>query len=110
MRRLLQSRDQISLTDVLQVFGWVEKTHLRGRLVYFRVRETRAEVSDLQHESLVRKLQIQPDSAFYPWLEKQLARRFDYVCCHDLAQFRREKRPITRAGQIKAPGRAPRKG
>ncbi|MDZ7810478.1 MAG: hypothetical protein U5L11_10580 [Arhodomonas sp.] len=73
------------------VADWVERTHLRGRLVYYRVREPRATQSpDLHPDSLVRKLAIRPDSAFYPWLEAELARRFDYACCADLDRFRRE--------------------
>jgi uncharacterized protein YPO0396 len=87
-----------------RVADWVDRTHLRGRLVYFRVRDSRGEVSSAAPESLVHKLRIQPDSAFYPWLERELVRRFDYVCCEDMTRFRREQRAITRTGQIKAPG------
>ncbi|MFB4203234.1 ATP-binding protein [Arhodomonas sp. KWT2] len=87
------------------VAEWVERTHLRGRLVYYRVRQPRETRSaDLHPDSLVRKLAIRPDSAFYPWLEKELARRFDYACCADLARFRREPKAVTRAGQIKTGG------
>ena len=87
------------------VADWVERTHLRGRLVYFRVREAApAGTPDLRPDSLVRKLAIQPQSAFYGWLEHELARRFDYACCTDLQQFRRETHALTRAGQIKAGG------
>ncbi|MCK8515009.1 ATP-dependent exonuclease SbcCD, C subunit-like protein [Methylonatrum kenyense] len=88
-----------------RVAEWVDRTHLRGRLVYYRVREARdAPPPQLQPQSLVRKLAVRPESAFYGWLEQELARRFDYACCTDLQQFRREKRAITRAGQIKAGG------
>ncbi len=86
------------------VAEWVDATHLRGRLVYYRVRAPRGAPADLHPRSLVRKLAIKPDSDFYPWLEAELARRFDYACCEDLADFRREKRAVTRAGQIKAGG------
>ena len=85
------------------VADWVEKTNLRGRLVYFRVRQQHpTEPPELQPSSLVHKLDIRPDSEFYPWMEQSLARRFDYACCDDLSQFRRESRAITPAGQIKA--------
>jgi uncharacterized protein YPO0396 len=88
-----------------RVSEWVDRTHLRGRLVYFRVRETaRAELPSLHPDSLVRKLAIRPDSAFYDWLERELAHRFDVACCQTGAQFRRETRAITRMGQIKSPG------
>ncbi|MCQ4322160.1 ATP-binding protein [Stutzerimonas stutzeri] len=85
------------------VAQWVERTHLGERLVYFRVRERRPQAPpSLQADSLVRKLQIKPDTSFYNWLEGELARRFDYACCASLEQFRREERAVTRAGQVKA--------
>ncbi len=88
-----------------QVADWVDRTHLRGRLVYFRVRgTTRGDVSALHPDSLVRKLAIKPDSPCYEWLERELARRFDVACCATSEQFRRETRAITRAGQTKSPG------
>ncbi len=87
------------------VAEWVERTHLRGRLVYYRVREPhRAGTVTLHPQSLVRKLAIRPESAFYGWLEQELGKRFDYACCDDLTAFRREQRAITRAGQIKSGG------
>ncbi len=87
------------------VAAWVDRTHLRGRLVYYRVRDRRDRpAGDLHPDSLVRKLAIRPDSAFYTWLEAELTRRFDYACCDDLDRFRREPRAVTRAGQIKAGG------
>ena len=94
-----------------RVARWVDATHLSGRLVYFRVRERRgsglsahAEPRQLHAHSLVRKLSIKPDSAFYEWLERELARRFDVACCVTLEQFRRETRAMTRSGQIKDRG------
>ncbi len=88
-----------------RVADWVDRTHLKGRLVYFRVREsTPAHAPNLNADSLVRKLSIKPDSPFYAWVEQELARRFDYVCCETLDQFRRERQAVTRAGQTKAGG------
>ncbi|MGO1461836.1 MAG: ATP-binding protein [Marinobacter sp.] len=93
----------VSDTHYAAVADWVEKTNLRGRLVYFRVRQQQTSVPPGLHpESLVHKLDIQPDSEFYGWLEQELARRFDYACCEDMNQFRRESRAITPSGQIKA--------
>ncbi|RQS61283.1 ATP-dependent exonuclease SbcCD, C subunit-like protein [Burkholderia sp. Bp8963] len=87
------------------VAAWVDRTHLRGRLVYFRVRAARvAEAMELHRDSLARKLAIKPDSLFYGWLEREIGRRFDYACCDTQEQFRRETRAITHAGQAKAPG------
>ncbi len=85
-----------------RVAEWVDHTHLRGRLVYFRVRSgTTQELPTLHPYSLVRKLAIKPDTPFYQWLEQELARRFDVACCASMEQFWREPRAITRLGQIK---------
>ena len=86
------------------VADWVDRSHLRGRLVYFHVRPRRqGDTPDLHRDSLVRKLAVKPDSPFYDWLERELAHRFDVACCATQEQFRRETRAITRAGQIKDP-------
>lgn len=88
-----------------QVAEWVDRTHLRGRLVYFRVRkEADSGLPDLHPNSLVRKLAIRPESSFYAWLERHLAQRFNYACCESLEQFRREQLAVTKSGQIKARG------
>jgi uncharacterized protein YPO0396 len=91
-----------------RVSEWVDRTHLRGRLVYFRVRpasrDVRGDLPTPHRDSLARKLAVKPDSAFYAWLERELVHRFDLACCTSQDQFRRETRAITRTGQIKAPG------
>ncbi len=90
------------------VSEWVDRTQLKGRFVYFRVRpskrDLRGELPGLHPDSMARKLVIKPDSPFYPWLERELAHRFDLACCTSQDQFRREARAITRAGQIKGTG------
>ncbi|MDP3673301.1 MAG: ATP-binding protein [Telluria sp.] len=87
------------------VAAWVDRTHLGSRLVYYRVRASVVpDQRSLQPHSLARKLAIKPESAFYHWIEAELGRRFDYACCENLEQFRREKLAVTRNGQIKAGG------
>ncbi len=84
------------------VARWVERTHLATRLVYFRTRPARGgDRRELGPRSLVHKLTVKPDSAFYDWLMVELARRFDYACCDTLDDFRREPQAVTRAGQAK---------
>lgn len=86
-----------------QVARWVDGARLGGRLVYFRVRAPRdARQREVSPDSLARKLIIKPDSGYWAWLEREIARRFDYVCCSDIDRFRREQRALTLAGQIKA--------
>jgi uncharacterized protein YPO0396 len=84
------------------VAEWVDQTHLHGRLVYYRVRQGgRVELPSLHAEALARKLAIKTDTPFYDWLERELAQRANLVCCTSSAQFRRETRAISLAGQIK---------
>lgn len=86
------------------VAEWVNRQHLGARLVYFHVRSHKSAQTGSAHpQSLVRKLLIKPDTAYYDWLEQELRRRFDLACCDDAEQFRRETRALTRAGQVKDP-------
>ncbi len=88
-----------------QVSAWVNQTQLGRKLVYFRVREPLGQPrTDLHTQSLVHKLRIKPGTPLRPWLESEVARRFDYACTQDLRDFRREQQAITPAGQIKGGG------
>ncbi|NTW82609.1 MAG: ATP-dependent exonuclease SbcCD, C subunit-like protein [Chlorobiaceae bacterium] len=87
------------------VAEWVDRTHLKGRLVYFRVRQTvRREPLPDNPVALLHKLMIRADSPHFDWLEREISNRFDVVCCDSQEEFRREKKAITVAGQIKMPG------
>ena len=88
-----------------QVAEWVDRTQLNGRLVYFRVRPAaRREALPDDAAALPHKLRIRSDSPHFDWLEREIAHRFDLVCCTSQEEFRREKKAITIAGQIKMPG------
>ena len=88
-----------------RVAEWVDRTHLGGRLVYYRVLKARAgDRAALYPASLVNKVAIKPESDFYSWLDAELCARFNYVCCETMEQFRREPLAVTRAGQSKGRG------
>lgn len=85
-----------------EVTEWVDRTHLRGRLVYYKV--TGDDIRFIRNPdigSLPSKLLVKPDSPFCEWLEDQLHRRFDYTCCESLDEFRKVKKGLTLSGQIK---------
>jgi uncharacterized protein YPO0396 len=87
------------------VAGWVDATHLNGRLVYYRVQSRSGTVRPRRDpRAMSNKLAIKDDSPFYDWLQRQLDERYDHVCCAGLDEFRREEKAITRTGQIKAGG------
>jgi len=102
---LLVSDDHYS-----QVSQWVDETHLRGRVVYYRVRthagsaRSRRDTPMPSSDSLVNKLLVHPDTPFRDWLNNELAHRFDYTCCESQQQFHRELRAITVNGQTKGRG------
>lgn len=85
-----------------QVSSWVDRTNLRGRLVYYRVSEG---ARSLRHETdptlLPEKLLCKPDSPLRTWVRDQLYRRFDFTCCSTMDEFRRVSKGLTRMGQIK---------
>lgn len=87
------------------VANYVDQTHLKGRLVYYRVRTPSKPVHNtVDRRSLCRKVSIKTDSGLYSWLEQEVHQRFDYSCCDNLNEFRKETRGITATGQIKSSG------
>ncbi len=81
---------------------WVEKSHLGSRLVYYRVRQPADYLpTPASPDSLLGKLEIKPACEQYDWLHKEL-QRFDYLCCEDMASFRRSDKALTINGQIKS--------
>jgi len=83
------------------VSQYVNDTHLGQRLVYYRVADARpADLRPPGPQSLVRKLELR-ETSYRPWLEAELARRFDYACVDNLRDFRREERALTREGQVR---------
>ncbi len=86
-----------------RVSSYVDKTNLKGRLVYFKVPDSikyRTQKEILEN-SLLNKIEIKSDTPFYDWLENELTEGFDYNCCETIEQFQRESKAITRNGQIK---------
>ncbi len=86
-----------------RVAEWVDRTRLRGRLVYYRCHGPARSLVEAPAElSLLNKIRIRADSPMQAWLDAELRRRFDVVCAPDLERFRHERQAITRAGQIKS--------
>ncbi len=80
----------------------VDAQHLGVRLVYERVPPGEAHLAgeDPGRRSLVRKLAI-ADAECAPWVRAMLARRYDYACVESVAELRRTRRGVTRAGQVR---------
>ncbi|MBL0264107.1 MAG: AAA family ATPase, partial [Leptospiraceae bacterium] len=86
----------------MEVNNFINKTRLRGKLVYFRMiendnRNTKPNSSD----SLFYKLEFKPNSPFTYWLESRILNDFNYICADSLKDFQKEDRAVTREGLIK---------
>lgn len=105
--RLLHSFAQTLLVPVHHydaVSAWAEG-HIGARLVYFRVpANVPAQRQRRNPQALSEKLRLRDDTPLYHWLQREVDKRFDHVCCTSIEQFRRETRAITRNGQIKTGG------
>ena len=86
-----------------QVADWVDRTHLRGRLVYFRC----ALPPGLSFRNCI------PTRWYVNWqsnrlavlrlAERELSHRFNLACCITGEQFLRETRAITQADRSSRP-------
>ncbi len=86
-----------------KVSRYIDKTNLKGRIVYLRVMKSKKlSLPQLVENSVVEKIDILHDTPFYEWLEKELYSRFDYSCVENMTEFRRFKRALTQNGQIKS--------
>jgi len=85
---------------------YVDQTHLKGRLVYFRVPDSlrEADIKTSDDRSLINKIRIKSDTPYYGWLVRELGKRFDYICCDSMEDFYRFPKAITQQGQIKTGG------
>lgn len=95
-------------THYAQVSDWVDRTHLRGQLVYFRMAPVAATQAPSRaaagSATLTQKLALKEDSPHLAWLRQRLVADFDLVCCDTMEEFRREPRALTRLGQVKTGG------
>ncbi|MEG3924819.1 MULTISPECIES: SbcC/MukB-like Walker B domain-containing protein [unclassified Microcoleus] len=89
------------------VNAYVNRTHLGGKLVYYRVTSIAPNPTQraLNPQQVPSKLEIKGDNqTFYHWLKDRLVRNFNYVCCDTEAQFQRETVAIMRTGLTKQGG------
>ncbi|OHV44247.1 hypothetical protein BCD48_25760 [Pseudofrankia sp. BMG5.36] len=87
---------------------WIDRNHLRARLIYFRVPSAVGPPRQRQARGgnalLVDRLDLKSDSPFLPWLRRELESRADHECVATMDDFRRAAKAVTRAGQIKHTG------
>ncbi|WP_457966118.1 hypothetical protein M1E17_06015 [Arthrobacter sp. D1-29] len=82
------------------VSTWVDANNLKGRLVYLKVGDGYSPRA-AEPGTLAAKIAIKQGTPFRDFLLDELASRFDYVCCDNLADFRRHPKALTANGQLK---------
>lgn len=83
---------------------YVNRTHLRGKLVYLKVRTNlkSKEFFETAKNSLLGKIKIKGDSPLYESLKGMLEDRFDIACVKTIEEFRKQKQALTINGQYKS--------
>lgn len=86
-----------------EVSSFVDKNNMKGRIVYYRIPDKTAvgKRKEAESNSLIRKIEIKPDSEFYDWISGELFERFNFICCDSIEEFQRVVRALTKNGQIK---------
>lgn len=83
------------------VSAWADG-HIGARLVYYRIPDGVPALRERRHpQALSEKLRLKADAPLYNWLQREVDKRFQHICCASIEQFRRETKAITRAGQMK---------
>ena len=87
-----------------KVSNYVDKTNLKGRLVYLKVDTKEPAVTQGINtpQSLLYKIELKADTPYYGALKSILHQKFDIPCVEDMADFRRYKRALSINGQFKA--------
>ena len=91
-------------THYQAVNAYVNQTHLKARLVYYRVTPVVASPTQraLNLRQIPHKLEIKQDNdTFSQWLRDRLVRQYSYACCDTVEQFQHETLAITRTGLLK---------
>lgn len=92
----------VSEANYHAVSQYIDRTNLRGRIVYFRTtRSGNRSYEVVPDNSLIHKVEIKPETVFEDWLENHLEERYNYLCVESLEEFRRSPYALTRQGQIK---------
>jgi uncharacterized protein YPO0396 len=86
------------------VSGYVDRTFLKGRLVYIRTLPQAAPAQAPKPNSVVQKVVV-ADGPFRQWINSELRQRFDLECLETAEELRARPSGVTKMGQIKAGGR-----
>ena len=87
----------------IDVSKYIEKNYLKTKLVYFYVDLAfdKGEINIADKDSVIQKLRIKEESEYKDWIKKQLFKRFNYICCNSVNEFKNYEKALSINGQIK---------
>lgn len=87
-----------------RVSEYVNKTNLRGKLVYLKVFKKRKNLDyfEVEKNSLLHKIEKKADSPFYEPLSQMLQERYNIPCVESLDEFTKLKKALSKNGQYKS--------
>ena len=104
------STSQIVVIDIIVNLAVVFFRHnLRGRIVYHRYDGGELlrgfDRRFVEEDSLLNKIDYNPNANYINWLEDRLRSEFDYTCVHSLEDFNHiNEKAVTKEGLIKSKG------
>ncbi len=88
-----------------QVNEYVNKTNLRGRIIYHRYQSYSSLKSMLGNNradnDLVAKLQFKKNNQYTEWIEDKIIEHYNFNCVNNLEEFNRYEKALTKEGLIK---------
>jgi uncharacterized protein YPO0396 len=89
-----------------KVNEYVNKTNLKGRIIYQRYRGFTSlgnlTIKSISQNSLLNKIEFKSKNLYIPWLKDIISSQFNYACVNDLLELNRyDERAITKEGLIK---------
>ena len=76
-----------------RVSNYVDKTDLKGRLVYYRVPDdTKLSTRKFPDNYLCHKIEIKSGSLFFSWIQSEINERYDFACCETIEEFQARER------------------
>lgn len=92
-----------------QVNEYVNKTNLKGRVIYERYKGFTS-LKSMQNNTtdkglLISKISFKSNNKYTDWIEEIIRKQYNYYCAKDLTAFNSSEKAITKEGLIKQKGR-----
>jgi len=88
-----------------QVNKYVNKTNLRGRIIYHHYKSYNSLKSMMDLNSsgneLINKLEFKKGNIYTDWIDDEITKRYNFNCVNNLVEFNRYEKALTKEGLIK---------